>query len=108
MVVVTRWFGGIKLGAGGLVRAYGGCAAECLRLAAKQPLIAHVGVRVHCDFATAATLHARLVDYDAVKRGERFHAEGAELDVDIPTMQVDAFTALVRDLTRGRGRVEAL
>src|SRR3954447_7594427 len=33
MVVVTRWFGGIKLGAGGLVRAYGGAAAECLRTA---------------------------------------------------------------------------
>ena len=31
MVVVTRWYGGIKLGAGGLVRAYGGAAAECLR-----------------------------------------------------------------------------
>ena len=27
MVVVTRWYGGIKLGAGGLVRAYGGAAA---------------------------------------------------------------------------------
>ncbi|WP_395791425.1 IMPACT family protein, partial [Aquimonas sp.] len=33
VAVVTRWYGGIKLGAGGLVRAYGGCAAECLRTA---------------------------------------------------------------------------
>ena len=39
-VVVTRWYGGIKLGAGGLVRAYGGAAAECLRTAARQPLVA--------------------------------------------------------------------
>ena len=37
MVVVTRWFGGIKLGAGGLVRAYGGAAAECLRTAPACP-----------------------------------------------------------------------
>ena len=40
MAVVTRWYGGIKLGAGGLVRAYGGAAAECLRRAERRPLIA--------------------------------------------------------------------
>lgn len=34
-VVVTRYFGGIKLGAGGLVRAYSGCAAENLDSAQK-------------------------------------------------------------------------
>ncbi len=36
VVVVTRWFGGIKLGAGGLVRAYRGVAASCLREAPKR------------------------------------------------------------------------
>jgi len=68
-VVVTRWFGGIKLGAGGLVRAYGGCAAECLRIAAKRELIAQVAIRVECDFASAGALHTRLDEYAAVKNG---------------------------------------
>ncbi|MGH8172793.1 MAG: IMPACT family protein [Rhodanobacteraceae bacterium] len=108
VVVVARWFGGIKLGAGGLVRAYGGCAAECLRLAPKLPLIALAAVRVRCDFASAATLRARLVDYDAVKRNETFFADGAELEIELPAARLDAFIALVRDLTRGRGRIEVL
>src|SRR3546814_1073968 len=38
-VVVTRWFGGILLGSGGLVRAYGGTAALCLQGAAKVRIV---------------------------------------------------------------------
>jgi putative IMPACT (imprinted ancient) family translation regulator len=38
VVVVTRWYGGTNLGVGGLVRAYGGAAAECLRTAARRPV----------------------------------------------------------------------
>ena len=35
IVMVNRWYGGVKLGTGGLVRAYGGCAGQCLLLAEK-------------------------------------------------------------------------
>ena len=40
IVMVNRWYGGIKLGTGGLVRAYGGCAGQCLLLAERIELIA--------------------------------------------------------------------
>lgn len=39
LVLVNRWYGGIKLGTGGLVRAYGGTAGKCLLLAEKIELI---------------------------------------------------------------------
>lgn len=107
-VVVTRWFGGIKLGAGGLARAYGGTAAECLRLAAKRPLIALAIVRARCDFAAAAALHGWLHDHAAVKRDERFLVDGVELELELPEAEVPALIDRVRDLTRGRGRVEAV
>jgi len=104
-VVVARWFGGIKLGAGGLVRAYGGAAAECLRLAAKSPLVERVVVVVRCDFAAAGALRSRLAEYEAAKREERADADGVELAIELPAARLDALTQLVRDLTRGRGHV---
>src|SRR5690606_15854481 len=39
VVLVIRWFGGVLLGSGGLIRAYGGTAAACLREADKRPLV---------------------------------------------------------------------
>jgi len=105
-VVVARWFGGIKLGAGGLVRAYGGTAAECLRVAPKAPLVERATVVVRLDFAAAGALRARLADHDATKRGERTDADGVELTIELPAARVDALAQLVRDLTRGRGRLQ--
>jgi uncharacterized YigZ family protein len=103
VVVVTRWFGGIKLGVGGLARAYGGCAAECLRLADKDVLVERVRARIRCDFAAAPMLYARLREFAAVKLAENASAEGIELDVEVPVARVEALAAFVRDLTRGRG-----
>lgn len=105
-VVVTRWFGGVKLGVGGLVRAYGGCAAECLRLAGKRVLVERVPVRVRCDFATAAGLYARLRELEAEKRGEQAAADGVELTLELPRERVAALERLLRDASRGRASVE--
>ena len=104
-VVVTRWYGGIKLGAGGLARAYGGTAAECLRVAERVPIVELESVRVRCDFASSAALHAKLADLGASKTGESFGADGVELALDLPRDRVDILVGLVRDLTRGRGAV---
>ena len=106
-VVVTRWFGGIKLGVGGLVRAYGGCASECLRMAAKQELIERVRARVRCDFSAAPMLYARLREFDAIKQADHATADGVELELDVAQTQIAALGAFVRDLTRGRGSVES-
>lgn len=104
-VVVTRWYGGIKLGVGGLARAYGGCAAECLRTAEKRALIVHAHVVVHCDFAAAAVLRMRLRDVGAIKRDERADAAGIALVLDVPADNVAAFAALVRDISHGRAQM---
>ena len=104
-VVVTRWFGGIKLGVGGLVRAYGGCAAECLRTAERVALIDLAEVRVDCDFSAVASLYGRLADFSATKADERYTTEGVELALRLPRDRIDELATFVQDLTRGRGRV---
>lgn len=102
VVVVTRWYGGIKLGAGGLVRAYGGTAAECLRRAARLPIVAMARLGVHCDFAELALLKARLREFDAEVMHETFGADGVELDLQLPALRVDEAQARITDISRGR------
>lgn len=102
MAVVTRWYGGIKLGAGGLVRAYGGAAAECLRRAERRPLIAMRQLRLACPFDDIGALHAALTTVDAWKLDETFDESGLRLLVSLPADRVDSLKNLLRDATRNR------
>jgi len=106
-VVVTRWFGGIKLGAGGLVRAYGGAAAECLRLAPRRPLVAMTELELACAFEDLGTVHAALHAHAAEKTAERFEADGAHLSLRLPADEAAALQARLRDATRDRVRFAA-
>ena len=105
-VVVTRWYGGIKLGVGGLARAYGGCAAECLRVAERVEIVERVQVRIGCAFSDAPLLYARLRDFEARRVDEQASAEGIVLSVEVARGQSASLAAFVRDLTRGRGSCE--
>jgi uncharacterized YigZ family protein len=104
-VVVTRWFGGIKLGAGGLVRAYGGAAAEALRTAARRPIVHWEPLVVQVGFGHVQALHAALAAFGAVKGEEHFDAEGLRVACDLPADAVEAFEERLRDATRGLSRI---
>lgn len=108
VVVVTRWYGGIKLGAGGLARAYGGTAAECLRLAERVPIVAMTRLGVHCDFAELALMKARLKELGAEIEQESFGADGVTLHLRCPVDHVHQIKARVVDISRGRGEAYSL
>ncbi|MGS0997071.1 IMPACT family protein [Rhodanobacter sp. UC4451_H18] len=108
MVVVTRWYGGIKLGAGGLARAYGGTAAECLRLAERVPIVAMARCGLRVEFAALALLKARLRDLQAEVESEHFDADGVTLQLELPASRAEELTLLVRDLTRGRSEARRI
>ena len=101
MVVVLRWFGGVKLGVGGLVRAYGGVAAECLRTATRVPLVRTIEADLACAFALSGGVHALLPAVAATKLGESFEADGLRLRLRLPASMVGELERRLRDLSRG-------
>ncbi|MFQ0812740.1 hypothetical protein AVM02_00915 [Brucella anthropi] len=103
VVVVTRWFGGILLGSGGLMRAYGGTAASCLRQAEKTEVIPLAGFSLACDFSDHALLKARLTAVENVTIAqENFTGTGVEMTGAMPIAAQDDLSRLVTDITRGK------
>lgn len=102
VVVVTRWFGGILLGSGGLIRAYGGTAALCLRAAEKIEMIETVHATIACDFADLALIKARLLARDVTIASETFTDKGPVMTTDMRKDEAENILAMVTDLSRGR------
>lgn len=105
-VLVVRWFGGIKLGTGGLVRAYGGAAAQCLRQAEKIQRVEKSRVDCEVRFSHMALVQSRLAGYGAVVVAETFNAQGVCWQLEIPVKHLAAFTAEFANLTRGQGSLD--
>ena len=105
VVLVIRWFGGIKLGSGGLVRAYGGVAAQCLRLAPKSPIVLQTKLACRCAFGDMALVQSRFSAFGVGVVDEAFDAEGVAWRLTLPSEQVDAFIETFANLTRGQGRI---
>ncbi len=106
LVVVTRWFGGILLGSGGLMRAYGGTAAACLRAAAKTEYVERAALSVSLGFSDLALVKARLSAFAGlVMDDEAFNESGARLSFRVPAEKAEEIGRLVVNLTSGRAEI---
>ena len=102
-VVVTRWFGGVLLGTGGLVRAYGGTAASCLRGAKLTEIVARRELAMRVGFSDLSVVQARLAAIEGVLMlAETFIEDGAEITVALPETGFDQTMARLVDATSGR------
>jgi len=100
LCVVTRYYGGIKLGAGGLVRAYKRGASSCVEKAKIQEIKTMIRYRIALDFVRGGRIEdflqgsARIVSRDYTEAGVFFL-------VEIEEKKAEAFLRELRDKTKG-------
>ena len=100
LLTVTRWFGGILLGTGGLVRAYTESAQLALADAQTTELVPLTRFTLALPYFLYETVRRRFPEFAAEITGEEF-AAGVTLSGVVPSANFAAFSETVRDLTGG-------
>jgi len=103
VVVVTRWFGGTKLGVGGLVRAYGEAAALALEAAPRRVGTAAARLRVRYPYAhTAAVMRAlERAGAAAVEHGYAASGDAGIVEFSVPASAEGGVREELREATSG-------
>ncbi len=107
MIVVTRYFGGVKLGTGGLARAYGEAARTALAAAARRVIWLTRTLSLRCDYADLGVvencLHRTAGDLRDIRR--EFET-GPCFVVEVVRSRAERFRADLIERTAGRIRID--
>lgn len=98
--VVTRYYGGTKLGTGGLVKAYSGAVQEALADMPRAERVDSVDVTVHVGYGAIGALQQLWPEYDAELLEQRFEVD-AEFLVRVPRVSLPAMQRAIQNATRG-------
>ncbi len=93
ILVVIRYFGGIKLGAGGLTRAYGGLAKQVIDCAEFVDYVEFAELQLSLEYGQLQALEYHLKKLDGAIIGQDF-SENVHVRIKIPKHHVEALTAL--------------
>lgn len=104
-VVVTRYFGGVKLGAGGLVRAYSGAASECLDGAEKRFFEPCARYMLTLGYELSDAVR-KYISANGWILADAQYSDCVRLTVAVRSREEEAFAAKIVDFTAGRVRVE--
>lgn len=100
-VVVTRYFGGVKLGPGGLVRAYGDAAGQALAQAGRQECFRTGRVSVAFDFDLTSRVHHTVQKFEA-RTVESTYSERTRLVLELRRSRVAPFQSALLEATAGK------
>ncbi len=107
LVVVTRYFGGTKLGTGGLVRAYGEAASEALGRAGSETVIRRTHVTVAFAYADTSPAMHTIQQFD-VKIESTVYDDETHMRLGVRASEADDFVTKFTDALSGRCRVDYL
>jgi uncharacterized YigZ family protein len=101
IVLVNRWYGGVKLGTGGLARAYGGSASQCIQLAEKIPLIERKTASFSCDYKLWSSvqyyLDKQVVSYEVTGYAD----QGLNISCSVTAQQHDDLATFLLNSSKG-------
>lgn len=101
VVVVTRYFGGIKLGGGGLIRAYGRATTEGITATGTVVRKLHSMMKVTIDYTWLGKVENE-VRQSVYPLKEISYADGVDLFMYVPVAEVDPFITWMTELTNGQ------
>lgn len=105
LVVVVRYFGGVLLGTGGLVRAYSGAAEDALKNAVVIVKQAARELTVTIDYTAFGKVQYLLNQEDIVIRQTQY-ADQVILTMPVPLEKYDALRVKITDATNGAAKLE--
>jgi uncharacterized YigZ family protein len=101
VLVVTRYFGGIKLGTGGLVRAYSEAARLAIGAMTVRQKVALCRLALEVPYSLYERVRLLSAQHKAQIEAEVF-AESVRLELTLPQRDLAAFSAALRDLSHGK------
>ena len=100
--VVTRYFGGIKLGTGGLARAYSDGVKQAVLKAGVSECLVSSTLKVDLSYQLYPKILKILEREKSIKESEDFTGEGVTVTFTVPSERVDDLTVEIRDLSAGK------
>ena len=105
--VVTRYYGGTKLGTGGLVRAYSSGVQKALAALPRAEHVERVRLEITVPYAAVSALQQLFPGFEAEVTGERFETD-VRFELRLPGVNAAGFRTAVLDATRGQAVITPL
>lgn len=100
LAVVVRYFGGIKLGAGGLVRAYSAAVSQATQLATLTTVSPKISLEIKADFALEARIRQLLTQYEGELLQVTYQQQ-VLLSISLPTEHNSTFKQQLQNISAG-------